>query len=74
MDSTHIEHDDLVDIRSVEINTSLSKEERIKDFLRQIKNPYVFKHGKYIVKIEFSDTDVSLEQRLADYIRAKCSA
>lgn len=71
MDLENIDRDSLVDIRSVKIDTSLSKEERMQDFIRQIKNPYLFRHGKYVVMVEFSDTDVTLEQRLADYVRAK---
>ena len=35
-----IDRDKLVDIRDVVINTDLPKEERIKDYIRQIKNPY----------------------------------
>ena len=34
-----IDRDKLVDIRDVVINTDLPKEERIKDYVRQIKNP-----------------------------------
>ena len=71
MDLENIDRDSLVDIRSVKIDTSLSKEERMRDFIRQIKNPYLFRHGKYVVMVEFSDADVTLEQRLADYVRAK---
>lgn len=71
MDLENIDRDSLVDIRSVKIDTSLSKEERMRDFIRQIKNPYLFRHGKYVVMVEFSDTDVTLEQRLVDYVRAK---
>ena len=71
MDLENIDRDSLVDIRSMKIDTSLSKEERMRDFIRQIKNPYLFRHGKYVVMVEFSDTDVTLEQRLADYVRAK---
>ena len=74
MDLENIDRDSLVDIRSVKIDTSLSKEERMRDFIRQIKNPYLFRHGKYVVMVEFSDTDVTLEQRLADYVRAKSAA
>ena len=66
-----IDRDSLVDIRDVVIDTSLPKEERIRDFIRQCKNPYLYKHGKYVVKISFTDTDVTLEERLADYIRSK---
>ena len=74
MDLENIDRDSLVDIRSVKIDTSLSKEERMRDFIRQIKNPYLFRHGKYVVMVEFSDTDVTLEQRLADYVRAKSAS
>ena len=34
-----IDRDKLVDIRDVVIDTDLPKEERIKDYIRQIKNP-----------------------------------
>ena len=68
-----IDRDSLVDIRDVNIDTSLPKEERMRDFIRQVKNPYLYGHGKYVVKIAFADTDITLEQRLADYVRAKCT-
>ena len=67
-----IDRDELVDIRDVKVNTSLPKRERAIDFIRQIGNPYCYKHGKYVVKVGFSDTEVSLEERLAEYILSKC--
>lgn len=73
MNSDNIDRDSLVDIRSVSIDATLPKEERMRDFVRQIKNPYLYRHGKYVVKIAFADTDITLEERLADYIRAKCT-
>ena len=62
----------LKDIRDVKVNTDLPKEERMLDFVRQIGNPYCYRHGKYVVKISFVDTDVTLEQRLLSYLRSKC--
>lgn len=62
----------LRDIRDVKINTELPREERILDFIRQIGNPYCYRHGKYVVKVSYADTDVTLEQRLVNYMRAKC--
>ena len=62
----------LRDIRDVKVNTDLPKEERILDFIRQIGNPYCYRHGKYVVKISFTDTDVTLEQRMLAYLRSKC--
>ena len=61
----------LKDIRDVHVNTDLPKAERMLDFIRQIGNLYCFRHGKYVVKVSFSDTDVTLEQRLLSYIRSK---
>ena len=40
----------LRDIRDVKVNTDLPKRERILDFIRQIGNPYCYRHGKYVVK------------------------
>ena len=62
---------DGVDIRDVKVNTALPKRERILDFIRQIGNPYCYRHGKYVVRVSFADTDVSLEDRLEAYIRTK---
>lgn len=62
----------LKDIREVHINTELPKKERILDFIRQIGNPYCYRHGDYVVKVGFVDTDVTLEDRMLSYIRSKC--
>lgn len=35
----------LKDIRDVHVNTELPKKERILDFIRQIGNPYCYRHG-----------------------------
>ena len=54
----------LVDIRDVSVDQSLPKEERIAEFLRQIKNPYCFKCGKFTVRAQFANNGVSLEDCL----------
>lgn len=40
----------LADIRHVSVNKDLSREERIAEFVRQIKDPYCFKCGKFTVR------------------------
>lgn len=65
-----VDPDELVDIRDVTIDTSLPIQERIIDFISQIKNPYCFKCGKGIVKVSFSDAEVTLEQRMEAYLRS----
>ena len=72
MDVRSVDPNTLRDIRDVTVNTSLPKPERILDFIHQIGNPYCYRHGKYVVKISFSDTDVTLEDRMLAYIRSKC--
>ena len=66
-----VDPDTLRDIRDVKVNVDLPKKERILDFIRQIGNPYCYRHGKYVVKISFADTDVTLEERMLAYIRSK---
>ena len=39
----------LVDIREVAVDKELSREERIAEFVRQIKDPYRFKCGRFPV-------------------------
>ena len=72
VDVRTVNREALRDIRDVEINASLPKRERILDFIRQIGNPYCYRHGDYVVKISFTDTDVTLEERMLSYIRSKC--
>lgn len=44
----------LVDIREVSVNKELSREERITEFVRQIKDPYRFKCGRFTVQASFA--------------------
>ena len=71
VDIRTVDPETLRDIRDVKINANLPKQERILDFIHQIGNPYCYRHGKYIVKVGFTDTDVTLEQRMLAYIRSK---
>ena len=59
-----IDREKLVDIRDVVIDRNLPKEERIKEYVRHIKNPYCFKCGKYVVISKFSENGLSLENCL----------
>lgn len=58
----------LADIRDVSVDQSLNKEERIAEFLRQIKNPYCFRCGKFTVRARFADNGVSLEDCLKEIL------
>lgn len=71
VDVRTVSRDDLVDIRDVHIDRSLPKEERVRSFVQQIRNPYCFKCGNVVVKTSFADTDVTLEERMEHYLRSK---
>lgn len=58
----------LKDIRDVHIDENLSKEERVQQFLEQIENPYCYKYDKTIIKVSFSDTNATFEDRLKEYL------
>lgn len=59
--------DSLVDIKDVHINPQLPQDERVREFVKQIKDPYCFRDGDVIVKISFADTQVTLEERLESF-------
>lgn len=67
IDVTSVNPDELVDIREVQIDKNLNDEERIKDYIEKIKNPYVYKYGDYIVKLEFdNESGITLNELLEE--------
>lgn len=63
------EKDELVDIRTVSVSKELPKEERIAEFVRQIKNPYCFRCGDFTIRACFASDGVTIEERLQGLIR-----
>lgn len=72
VDLKTVDRSTLRDIRDVEVDTGLPKRERILDYIRQIGNPYCYRHGKYTVKVSFAGTDATLEDRMLSYLQTKC--
>ena len=64
MMSDNINNNELVDIRDVCVDKDLPKHERIAEYLRQIKDPYNFKCGKFTVKARFAESGPTLEECL----------
>lgn len=46
--------DNLVDLKCVDIAADLPVTMRMEDYLKQVKNPYLFRIDKLIVKVSFS--------------------
>jgi len=58
----------LADIRNVHIDTSQPLEERRKSFLRQIKDPCLYRCDDVIIKATFARNGVTLKDRLRQYL------
>lgn len=59
----------LVQRSSVRLDPSAPREDRLRDFIQQIKNPYCYLDGKTVVKISFANTDTTMEDCLEHYLR-----
>ena len=67
VDIRTVAKESLVDIGNVKIDGSLSREERISDYIKQVKNPYCVQCNGIIVKMNFSQSGESLEDKLTSY-------
>ena len=60
--------DGLFDINDISVDKDLTKSERIKEYIRQIKNPYCFKCGNFVVKTRYQNAGLSIEDCLQSII------
>ena len=57
----------LKDINDVVIDTSQPCNDRVRNYVRQIGNPYCYLDNGVVVEIGYADTQVSLRERLLSY-------
>lgn len=60
--------DSLVDIRDVKIDRSLPVEERMRSYVEQIKNPYMFKVGNTIVRVSYANTTQTINDNFLNLL------
>lgn len=70
VDIKTVDVESLRDIRDIKIDPGLPREERIKSFLDQIGNPYLFRCNGHVVCVKFAETDRTLEDCLQDYFNS----
>ena len=58
--------DSLVDIRDVKIDRSQPVEERMKSYVEQIKNPYLFKVGNTVVRVSYANTQATINDNFVN--------
>lgn len=61
MDFSDAKLEELADIGKVRIDRKKSVEERKRQYLNQVKNPYLVRVGDTMVKIRFANNGVSFE-------------
>ena len=71
VDVRTVDRESLIDIKSVEVSPELPRAERFRSFVEQIKNPYCYRCGDVVVKVEFANTNRTLEDCLEQYIRTR---
>ena len=64
-----VDRSTLVQRDSIRLEPTDPQNDRLRDFIRQIKNPYCYLDGKTVVKITFAKTDITLEDCLEHYLR-----
>lgn len=69
VDVRTVDLDTLVDVTKIVIDESLPKEERVKEYLWQVKNPYCFKVGDVVVKCSYSNDGVTLKDLFEQLVR-----
>lgn len=70
IDIRNVELNDLQDIRYVKIDSTLTTEQKMTEYIKQIRNPYCYKYGKYIIKITYTEGGGSLNEILEDYLKS----
>ena len=70
VDIQYIDPDTIPDIRDIHIDKDKPLFERTLDYISQIKNPYFIRCGKILVKIEYSKTEMTIEDCMEGYFRS----
>ena len=72
IDIRTVDPETLVDVIKIQIDESLSPEERKREYLRQVKNPYCFRVGDVVVKCSYSNDGVTIRDRFEQLVRTLC--
>lgn len=68
VDPRTVDRSTLVDRYSVHIDPNAPREDRCRQFVEQIGNPYCYLDGKTVVKISFANTPRTIEDCIRSYL------
>ena len=60
--------DSMVDIRSVKIDPAQPVEERMRSYVEQIWNPYMFMVGGTVVRVSYSNTQSTINDNFVNLL------
>ena len=66
-----IDSDDAIDLDDLDVDVTLSKQEKILNTLNSGKNPYFCKSQGYLIKVGFVPNGVSAEEALESLVKMK---
>lgn len=69
VDIRTVDPESLVDVTGILISDDMTKEERVAEFVKQVKNPYCFRVGDMVVKNVYSSDGISLKDRFEQFVR-----
>ena len=64
-----VDRNTLVQRSSIRLDPAAPQEVRLREFIKQIRNPYCYLDGKTVVKITFAATDTTMEDCLEHYLK-----
>ena len=67
IDIAAVDKDTLVDVSGMTFDNTLPKEQRAANMLAIMKNPYCFRYGDMVIKLEFADDGPPLQELLTSY-------
>ena len=70
VDIRSVDKDTLIDLDTVQIDSSQPVQERVQSFLQQIQNPYCFRIGDVAVKVNYKHDGPSFQQNFEDILRS----
>lgn len=65
-------YEDLIDLKDIRIDDNKPITERMRDYLDQIKDPYLFRVGDIVVKVKFTSEE-SLQTKIEEMMRSNLS-
>jgi len=69
VDIRTVEPESLVDVTGILISDDMTKEERVAEFVKQVKNSYCFHVGDMVVNNIYSSDGISLKDRFEQFAR-----